>query len=116
MKKLNSFAMAYIEAALWSSTDAEDTPLDENYSIEDLSSEALEKIEQDCMAFVEQAGALLDSLDNDQSGHDFWLTRNGLGVGFWARGLGDLGEKLTELSHSFGECHLYVGDDGKVHL
>ena len=50
-------------------------------------------------------------------GHDFWLTRNGHGAGFWD---GDyekeIGIKLTELSQQFGECHAYVGDDNKIYF
>ena len=49
--------------------------------------------------------------------HDFWLTRNRHGAGFWD---GDYPEpeatQLTDLAHTFGECHLYVGDDNKLYL
>ncbi len=44
----------------------------------------------------------------------FWLTRNGHGVGFWDRGLGEVGKKLTEICHQFGEIHLMEGDDGEL--
>lgn len=51
------------------------------------------------------------------AGHDFWLTRNGHGAGFWD---GDWPEPhasiLTEASKTFGETDLYIGDDGKVHV
>ena len=52
-----------------------------------------------------------------QAGHDFWLTRcHQPGAGFWD---GDWTEphaaKLTESAHSFGECDLVLGDDGKIH-
>ena len=30
--------------------------------------------------------------------HDYWLTRNGHGVGFWDRGLGDVGVMLSDLA------------------
>ena len=50
------------------------------------------------------------------AGHDFWLTRNGHGAGFWD---GDWKEpaasKLDAASHAFGEVDLYIGDDGKVY-
>jgi hypothetical protein len=51
-----------------------------------------------------------------QIGHDFWLTRNRHGAGFWDRGLGDLGDKLTAAAHTYGESNLYVGDDGQVYV
>ena len=47
-------------------------------------------------------------------GHDFWLTRNGHGAGFWDRGLGELGDRLTGLAKPYGTVDLYITDDGKV--
>lgn len=49
------------------------------------------------------------------AGHDFWLTRNGHGAGFWDRGLGPVGERLADAAKVYGGTSLYVGDDGKVH-
>jgi hypothetical protein len=135
---LDSFTVAYIEAALWSSNDYSDErggePLDKNYDIEDLAPETFEEIIKDCEAFQSANRELIDTADyktsckqwdksqpefysnDDMAGHDFWLTRNGHGAGFWDRGLGETGEKLTAAAHAFGECNLYVGDDGKLYL
>jgi hypothetical protein len=52
----------------------------------------------------------------DYAGHDFWLTRNHHGCGFWDRGLGELGDQLTKASQQFDEIDLYVGDDGKLYF
>jgi hypothetical protein len=49
-------------------------------------------------------------------GHDLWLTRNGHGAGFWDRGLGDVGDKLTAIAKRMGSKSLYVGDDGKIYI
>lgn len=38
-----------------------------------------------------------------QFAHDFILTAQHQGAGFWDRGYGDIGDKLTELAQSFGE-------------
>lgn len=113
MKFLNS----YIETALWSSTNDNDEPLDANYSADDLADETLERMKRDCERFVEQAADLIDDKRDEQIAHDFWLTRNGHGAGFWDGDYEDAkGEALTKLSHSFGECGLYIGDDGKIYL
>jgi hypothetical protein len=49
--------------------------------------------------------------------HDFWLTRNHHGAGFWDGDYPEpLGKQLTELAHSYGECELYVGDDSKIYI
>jgi hypothetical protein len=114
------FLSAYIECALWSSTDnADDTggePLDANYSVDDLSPECLEAMRKDCASFIAASG--VDASDNwtaDQAGHDFWLTRNAHGAGFWDRGHGAEGADLTQHAKSFGSCDLYVGDDESIH-
>lgn len=52
------------------------------------------------------------------TGHDFWLTRNGHGCGFWDRNdclPADAGQRLTAASEKCGEYYLYVGDDGIVY-
>lgn len=128
LDEIDDFTRAYIEAALWSSTDEsrEDggDPLDKNYSPEDLTDEALARIVCDCSEFQIRHTELLHDAkynksewsDSEMAGHDFWLTRNGHGCGFWDRGLGEVGDKLTEAAHAAGECNLYVGDDEKVHV
>ncbi len=47
-------------------------------------------------------------------GHDFALTRNGHGVGFWDRGYGDIGDILTDACKPYGEHNLYVDADDKI--
>ena len=127
---LDQFTIGYITAALWSSTDNSNEqggePLDKNYDISDLSDDCLKQIIEDCKAFQETNADLLNQYRNEIStngqfseseyaGHDFWLTRNGHGCGFWDRGLGQLGKELTEMSKPYGSCHLYVGDDRKIY-
>lgn len=51
-----------------------------------------------------------------QIGHDFWLTRNGHGAGFWDRGLGDVGDQLSEAARAHGAMDAYLGDDGDLYL
>jgi hypothetical protein len=75
---------------------------------------------QDCADFVDgiesaDLFAYLLEFDYSQMGHDFWLTRNRHGAGFWDRGLGALGDRLTSAAHAYGEVDLYVGDDGRLY-
>ncbi len=131
MNNLDTFTRAYIEAALWSSTDNATPqggePLDKNYSASDIAPEAMARIVSDCAKFQVDHGETLgrayvtgngDDYGVAQAGHDFWLTRNGHGAGFWDRGLEDVGAALTAAAHAvpFGSCDLYVGDDGKLYL
>jgi hypothetical protein len=48
----------------------------------------------------------------DYFGHDFALTRNGHGAGFWDRGLGRLGDRLSEASKVYGSSDIYISSDG----
>lgn len=114
---------AYIECALWSSPDnADDTggePLDTNYGPDDLAPETLDTMRAECADFLfhcSRLGIAFDGLDASQVGHDFWLTRNRHGAGFWDRGLGVLGDRLTDAAHSFGESYLHIGDDGRIYV
>lgn len=68
----------------------------------------------DCEAFQADNAEMLEGIEDSQAGHDFWLTRNRHGAGFWDRGLGDVGKALTEAAHAFGATDLYITDDGQV--
>ncbi len=50
----------------------------------------------------------------EQFGHDFILTRNGHGAGFWDRGLGDAGRRLTDAAKTFGEIHAYADHESQT--
>lgn len=109
---------SYLETALWSSVDDDGNPLDRCYSIKDIADESLQKARLDVMAFLRLTIGLLDDVDADAPiGHDFWLTRNHHGAGFWDGHYSkELGQKLTALAHTFGECYMYVGDDSKIYI
>jgi hypothetical protein len=115
-KALDSFTRAYIEAALWSSTDDDDRPMDDNYSGSDLSAATLTRMKLDARKFQRDNARDLDAGSSSQGGHDFWLTRARHGAGFWD---GDWPEpeasRLTDAAHAFGENDLYVGDDGRIY-
>ena len=107
---------AYVECALWSSLDDQDEPLDAAYDADDIDADSLASMRDDVDAFAEANADDLESISADQAGHDFWLTRNGHGAGFWDRGLGELGDRLTKACRPYGESYLSVRDDGKVEL
>ena len=118
----DEFTVAYIQAALWSGNDDNDDPLEDNFDITDIAPEAMATITADCRKFQEQHGIpeYHDSryTDAEKAGHDFWLTRNGHGAGFWGRD--ELGEddkqKYTDAAEAFGNQDIYVGDDGKLYV
>jgi hypothetical protein len=127
--ELDEFTRAYVEAALWSSND-ESTPqggepLDANYTVEDIAPETLAKMVEDCRRFqadnAEDIAAgcvrmLHTCTDTEYAGHDFWLTRNGHGCGFWDGDWPDeAGERLTQAAQRYAQTDLYVGDDGLIY-
>jgi hypothetical protein len=117
---LDAMVSAYVECALWSSTwseteDSDPVPLDEDYSTSDVADEALDEARSDCRDFAKGEWSDLWDMDAGQAGHDFWLTRNHHGAGFWDRGLEDKGDRLTKAAHIYGGIDPYVGDDGKVY-
>jgi hypothetical protein len=128
---IDTFTRHYLIAALWSSSDGDIESLDK-YGLEDLAPEAVAKAYEDCLAFQVANADLLRQAYRFYSesgmanhpdagspqacaGHDFWLTRNHHGVGFWDRGMGELGDRLTAAANTFPEISLYVGDDGKIY-
>ncbi len=124
---MDSFTEGYIECALWSSTDYDDNGemRNENMDGEELAPETLAEMQRDCadfqvaMADTLSAWYLLGESEN-RAGHDFWLTRNRHGAGFWDRFYGDqpgtsLGNELSDCAKGYGPRDLYLGDDGLVY-
>lgn len=137
MSQLDKFTRGYIECALWSesagvdiaddgtitpSPDDDTSFMDLNFDADDIAPESLARIIEECQAFQEDNARLLELATrqsgraDDHHGHDFWLTRNGHGAGFWDRGYRfGIGEALSQAAKSAGSRDLYVGDDGCVH-
>ena len=113
----------YIETALWLETDNSDEsggePFNVNYSVDDINGESRDKMASDMQAFVdgciEHRPDVFGGIEDRMIGRDFWLTRCGHGVGFWDRGLGEIGDWLTSMAKPYGDASLYLGDDEKIH-
>src|SRR5690349_16530994 len=107
--KLSTFAKGYVEAMFFTNGDtgSEDEWLLNNLGVERLTRDAVKDIAKDCEAFLGTimpdgcfAQQWIDRAYHDhnyseeQAGHDFWFSRQGHGVGFWDRGLGEIGVGL----------------------
>lgn len=109
---------AYVECAMWASTDTipgygDDTWVTlDNYPAHPGLRDALAA---DLHAFLTDPAVAADldatGLAPEVAGHDFWLTRNGHGTGFWDRGLGAAGDRLTAAAHVYGDVNLYLDTD-----
>lgn len=125
-KALDYFTQGYIEAMFFTECTPDNSEL-EDATFEDLSTEAMARIAADCDNFqracvdlLDAACALGDSPDINydmlRAGNDFWYDRNGHGLGFWDRDLGDVGDKLSDATNAYGPTDLYRGDDGKLYF
>ncbi len=115
LKRQSPMLAAYIQAALWSSAGDDGEPLDKKYDCSGLSQECLVQFTEDCLNFQRDNEDDIGT-ELEQAGHDFWLTRNGHGAGFWDGDWQDeVGQRLTAASKAYGSCDLYIGDDGKIH-
>lgn len=115
----------YLECALWASMDNADEqggePLDANYGFEDFDPATLKEAAEQCAAFLEENAEdfAVSRADASQWGHDFFLTRNHHGAGFWDRGddlyPADMRKRLTDAAHVWGTWQPYLGDNGKLY-
>lgn len=107
---------AFIECMCWAESGDPGSPL--GVDAPELAPETRVKARELCadfLSYCQRTGIPLSDLDVNQTGHDIWLTMQGHGAGFWDRGLGELGDRLTAACKTFSaDC--YVGDDGLVHL
>lgn len=132
---LSPFARGYIMAMFFTESapgyyaaawDTEDTqhdleegsmdgtlPCDAGFA--DLHPDTLAQIHTDCSTFERKASKWLSmaytrDYSRERAGHDFWLTRNGHGAGFWDRSeleADGVGRKLTDIAKTYGEVNAY---------
>ncbi len=125
------FLEGYLETAIW----AEESNLEEELKLawdEGIETEgvrdarefhnghfckdAIRKATKDCKDFLREAEDILENEPEDDPstwGHDFWLTRNGHGAGFWD-GDYEKGKELTEIAKGYGEVNLTITNDGEI--
>lgn len=107
------FTEAYLEALVWSSDDES-----QEWRGARLSAALKERARIECRAFLYRVAVYIDAEPTAPgmaaAGHDFALTRNRHGAGFWDGDWPMYGELLTKVSHSFGEIDLYVSDAGEI--
>jgi hypothetical protein len=124
MTDLELFTNATIEALYFTDTGEEDQPAKDA----ELSEEIRKVLEAECLSFWHRFGhfVMAEECTCDRSeehggkpamaGHDFWLTRNGHGAGFWD---GDWSDNyatiLSKGAETYGHFQTYLGDDGQIH-
>lgn len=105
----------YIQCALWIEE------FDDKYSFDDVDDKTLNFARKEIGDFLDQLeeeeilDVLQSEIDNSQIGHDFWLTRNGHGAGFWDRDLEDVGKIASKVSEKFQNRYVYE-QNGKIYI
>lgn len=117
------FVAGYREAMLWANAYLDD---DNSEAIDGRDYAEPEDVErEDADTFWDTLGYVIMAIDcgaysrnsvhsAGQAGHDFALTRNHHGAGFWDRGLGRIGDMLTDEAHAYGSHYIAISDDGTV--
>ena len=126
----------YVECALWASVgldyeeldmagDPTTISLDDVYDVDDVQGEDLDRVREVIMGFLDDAyGDALTVVDDtytwERVGHDFLLTRDGHGTGFWDRDnskgpRAEAFQNLTEMARDWGGSEWMGGrgSDGK---
>lgn len=113
-------------------------PLDENYDRDDIAPEYVERVRMELLGVIEDHPLAVRMYLNHRGsyhtgvngqialfredrpghernglfGHDFYLTREHHGTGFWDRGMGALGQYLTDIAHAYGSAEILYDTDG----
>lgn len=115
---VDSITTGFIECLCWAESGDTESTLGDNAGPELLADGQYDKARDlvvDFLAYCSGEGIELGTLDEEQIGHDLWLTMHGHGAGFWDRGLGKLGDDLTKAAKTFSmEC--WLGDDELIYL
>lgn len=115
--ELSELLKGYAACLLWVAPEDEKGKNLDEYGIIDIDEDTLKKMKEEVEEFKEENEDLFlkVNMSDEQIGHDFALTRNHHGTGFWDRGFGQDGNILSERCDKWGEYNLYAGDDGKVY-
>lgn len=130
---LDAMAIGYIKAAIFTTMDDNDRPLDRRFSTDSVGPDVRAAAKEACDAFRDENKVLVaqalaqPDYSEARLGNDFWMTRNGHGTGFWDRdelavtppaseiGKGaTLGDALAEMANQAKPVDLVLGDDGAL--
>jgi len=121
---------SYLECAIWTEEERLEDENTEGYegeikdlipeadlNIHNFSDDSKIKAYEDIKLFLKYAGDAVNGIDEEQLGHDIWLSRNGHGAGFFDRGYDDdIEKRLMDSAHKIGGVDVYLGDDGLLYF
>lgn len=127
MNAVSDFVHGYMVAILFAECDlnrtdeSDDTSLEsEGYTVDDIAEKSATTLRAEAVAFywanrrtLRAAYCCDNAYTPERAGHDFYFTQAGHGVGYWDRGLGAIGGRLTDACGRQEFC-CFVNDDGRV--
>lgn len=126
-EQLEEFIGGYIECALWCGVLVDNggdisTSDEQQHDESELTRKAVAELRRDAKSFANANASDIEAskLDMGQAGHDFWLTRNRHGAGYWDRKSpgkeADAAlDRLTAAAHAYGSQDLELRR-GKIHV
>lgn len=123
---IQAFTVSALQTALWADSmpdedDAEctetgmDAGLARGYDLTDMETDSRIQFEDYCRDFCEANASDLADIDAGRAGHDFWLTAQGHGAGFWDGDYPEgIGTRLTESAKPYHFDSVWLTDDGVV--
>lgn len=102
--EVDSFTWAYLETSIW------DAAVEDSYYPQDFSPATIKQAIADCKKFQE-ANANYILYREEEAAHDFYLTRNGCGAGFWDGDWPEHEDILTAAAKAFGPVDMCFGWD-----
>ncbi len=122
IQDFDKFTRAYLVCALWSSSDtcSKNERDDRSFSdlglnLMDCSENFLQNTLKDCTKFQEKHWDVI-CCDPEQAGHDFWLSRNRHGSGFFDGDWDGHEAALQDSAEGYGELSLYLDEDGVIQV
>ena len=119
-ESMQAFYQSFAVTLLWAHTDEQDGHLDDRYTPAHFTEQTAAGLRAECDRFVQANLVDLTAVSGvkgyswELAGHDFALSRNGHGAGYFDRDLGEAGARLQAASEAFGRAEAYVGDDGLI--
>lgn len=120
----DEFFQGYMKAAEWLLDD--DSPAEEGGIDRDAimgwAPAAIADALADCQAFQDSNAedlarySELSQRDAECAGHDFWLSRNGHGAGYFDRGSDPVFSRLQDAAQVWSSRDAYLGDDGLLYF
>ncbi len=122
-KERARFYNSFIAALLWSAAgDGDNGDEFEDNDASGIHPHVADQLRAQCNQFCTQNESDLQKAKEevrytiDHAGHDFALSRNGHGSGYFDRKLGEVGARLQRAAEDFGPAEAYLGEDGSIYV